>query len=292
MSYFPEFIVKPFRPYLRAILEASGSSAITSNVLYAMRRDSLLSSERNRDPQRLVVHGFRGYSQHDEDGMLQEIFKRIGVTNRIFVEFGVGDGTENNTLYLLLSGWRGLWIDSSEINAASIHRQFSPFLQTEQLTFVRGFVDRDTINGMIHKAGRSGEIDLLSIDIDGNDYWVWDAISIIQPRAVVIEYNAVFRPPLALVAEYNKDFVWNGTSYYGASLKAMESLGSRKGYALVGCSLSGINAFFVKHDLAQDKFCTPFTAENHFEPPRFGFYKVGALDMHPAGVGKYEIVPR
>ena len=140
--------------------------------------------------------------------MLQEIFKRIGVTNRIFVEFGVGDGTENNTLYLLLSGWRGLWIDSNEINAASIHRQFSPFLQTEQLTFVHGFVDRDTINDMIHKAGRSGEIEtLLSIDIDGNDYWVWDAISIIQPRAVVIEYNAVFRPPLVLVAEYNKDFV-------------------------------------------------------------------------------------
>ena len=69
----------------------------------------------------------------------------------------------------------------------------------------------------------------------------------------------------------------------------MESLGSRKGYALVGCSLSGINAFFVKHDLVQDKFCTPFTAENHFEPPRFGFYKVGALDMHPAGVGNMRL---
>ena len=292
MSYYPEFIIKPFRPYLRALLGAAGSSAITSSVLYAMHRDSLLSSERNRDSKRLLVYGFRGYSQHDEDGMLQEIFQRIGVTNRIFVEFGVGDGTENNTLYLMLSGWTGLWIDGSDTNAASIRRQFSPMLQNKQLAFVHGFVDRETINNTIRKANCSGEIDLLSIDIDGNDYWVWEAIAIIQPRAVVIEYNAVFRPPLALVAEYDKDFVWNGTSYYGASLNALESLGLRKGYALVGCSLSGINAFFVRHDLVQGKFCAPFTAENHFEPPRFGFYKVGALDMHPPGVGKYEILPR
>ena len=107
---------------------------------------------------------------------------------------------------------------------------------------------------------------------------------------MVIEYNAVFRPPLAIVADYNKDFAWNGTSYYGASLKALELLGSRKGYVLVGCSLSGINAFFVRRDLVQDKFCAPCTAENHFEPPRFGFYKVGALDMHPPGVGNYRSV--
>jgi hypothetical protein len=71
---------------------------------------------------------------------------------------------------------------------------------------------------------------------------------------------------------------WDGTSYYGASLKALELIGSRKGYELVGCSLSGINAFFVRRDLVKDSFCAPFTAENHFEPPRFGFYKVGALE--------------
>lgn len=292
MSYFPELIIKPFRPYLRAILQASGSSAITSHVLYAMHRDSLLSSERNRDIKRLLVHGFRGYSQHDEDGMLQEIFQRIGVTNRIFVEFGVGDGTENNTLYLLLSGWKGLWIDGSNANAASIQRQFSPFIQNKRLTFVHAFVDRDTIDKIIQNASFFGEIDLLSVDIDGNDYWVWEALSIVRPRAVVIEYNAVFRPPLALVAEYDKGFIWDGTSYYGASLKALELLGLRKGYALIGCSLSGINAFFVRHDLTQSKFCAPFTAENHFEPPRFGFYKAGALDMHPPGVGRYEIISK
>jgi hypothetical protein len=290
MSLVPNFVRKLLRPYLGAILETRGYAALTSNALYAMQRESLLSNERNRDPKRLLSHGFRGYSQHDEDGMIQEIFKRIGVSNRVFVEFGVGDGTENNTVYLMLSGWRGLWIDGSEVNATAIRRQFSSFIQTGQLRFVQGFVDRDSINGIIEKTDLSGEIDLLSIDIDGNDYWVWQVISVVRPRAVVIEYNAVFRPPIAVVAEYDKKFVWKGTSYYGASLKALESLGSRKGYALIGCSLSGINALFVRQDLVEDKFCSPFTAENHFEPPRFGFYKIGAVDMHPPGVGKYENV--
>jgi hypothetical protein len=290
MSFVPEFLLKPLRPYLRAILETREHAALASNALYAMQRDLLLSNERGRDPKRLLAHGFRAYSQHDEDGMIQEIFKRIGVTNQIFVEFGVGDGTENNTVYLMMSGWRGLWIDGSEANATAIRSKFSSFIETGELGFVRGFVDRDSINEIIGKANHSGEIDLLSIDIDGNDYWVWEAISVVQPRAVAIEYNAVLRPPLSVVAKYDKDFVWKGTSYYGASLKALESLGLRKGYVLVGCSLSGINAFFVRQDLVGDKFCAPYTAENHFEPPRFGFYKIGAVDMHPLGIGRYERV--
>jgi hypothetical protein len=287
MSFFPEFMIKPFRPYLRAILDARGSAALTATVLYAAYRESLLLTERSRDPKRLLTYGFRAYSQNDEDGMIQEIFRRIGVSSRVFVEFGVGDGSENNTLYLMLSGWRGLWIDGSDSNAASIRQQFAPFIQSGQLAFLQRFVDRDGIDGIIGGSGFCGEIDLLSIDIDGNDYWVWQAISVVQPRIVVIEYNAVFRPPLAVVAKYDKAFVWSGTSYYGASLSALESLGSQKGYDLVGCSLSGINAFFVRHDLVRDSFCAPFTAENHFEPPRYGFYRIGALDTHPPGVGEY-----
>jgi hypothetical protein len=290
MSIFPEFIIKPFRPYLRAILGTQGSASLTNTVLYSMYRESLLSCERNRDPKRLLTYGFRAYSQHDEDGMIHEIFQRIGVSNQTFLEFGVGDGTENNTLYLLLAGWRGLWIDGNDANGASINRRFASFVQSGKLTFLHRFVNRDSINEIIEKGNLSGEIDLLSIDIDGNDYWVWEALSQVQPRVVVVEYNAVFRPPIAVVADYDENFVWDGTSYYGASLKALESLASLKGYVLVGSSLSGINAFFVKRDLVVDKFCAPFTAENHFEPPRFGFYKIGAFDMHPPGIGNYQKV--
>ncbi len=290
MSIFPEFLIKPLRPYLRAILDAPGYAALTATALYAMQRQQLLSSERNRDPKRLLAYGFRGYSQCDEDGMLQEILHRIGISNQTFVEFGVGDGTENNTLYLLLSGWKGLWIDGNEANSAKITRQLAPFIKSGKLTFLQRFIDRDSINEVIGNGGFSGEIDLLSIDIDGNDYWVWEALSVVRPRALVIEYNPVFRPPLAVVSEYDRNHVWNGTSYGGASLKALEMLASKKGYELVGCALSGINAFFVRRDLVKEKFCAPFTAENHFEPPRFGFYKIGALDMHPTGVGNYQIL--
>jgi hypothetical protein len=288
MSIFPKFIVKPLLPYLTAILEARDSAALSRTALYAMRRDLLLKSERCRDSKRLLASGFRGYSQHDEDGMIQEIFRRIGVSNKVFVEFGVGDGTENNTLYLLLSGWQGLWIDGSETNAISINQHFAAFMQAKQLVFRHEFVNRETINQIIGDAALPGSIDLLSIDIDGNDYWTWEAISVVQPRVVVIEYNAVFRPPLVLVADYDKDFSWNGTSYHGASLSALESLGTKKGYALVGCSLSGVNAFFVKRDLVKDLFCAPFTAENHFEPPRLGFGMFGTFDMHPPGAGRFQ----
>src|ERR1700681_163101 len=135
MSIFPEFMLKPFRPYLRAVLDARQSAALTNTVLYEMYRQSLLSSERNRDPKRLLAHGFRGYSQHDEDGMIQEIFQRIGVSNRVFFEFGVGDGTENNTLYLMLTGWRGIWIDGSQNNEISIRKRFESFIQSGQLLF-------------------------------------------------------------------------------------------------------------------------------------------------------------
>jgi len=290
MSIFPEFIIKPFRPYLRAILGVQVSLALTNTVLYSMYRESLLSSERNRDPKRLLTYGFRAYSQHDEDGMINEIFQRIGVSNKTFLEFGVGDGTENNTLYLLLAGWRGLWIDGNDKNAASINQKFFSFIQSDKLKFQHRFVDRNSINEIIEKGKLSGEIDLLSIDIDGNDYWVWEALAQVQPRVVVVEYNAVFRPPIAIVTDYDKQFLWDGTSHYGASLKALELLASKKGYVLVGCSLLGINAFFVRRDLVADKFCDPFTAENHFEPPRFGFYKIGALDMHPPGIGNYQNV--
>jgi hypothetical protein len=173
MSFLPKFMIEPVRPYLYATLAYFRRSERllrgTSTVLHAMYRESLLSTERNRDPKRLLTHGFHAYSQTDEDGMIQEIFRRIGVSSRIFVELGVGDGNENNTLYLMLSGWRGLWIEAGESNAASIGQRFASFIQSKQLTFLQNFVTRETINQVIGDSGFSGEIDLLSIDIDGND---------------------------------------------------------------------------------------------------------------------------
>ena len=123
-------------------------------------------------------------------------------------------------------------------------------------------IDRENVNRLLDSHQR--EVDLLSIDIDMNDYWVWEGLEVIRPRVVVIEYNALIRPPIAKVVPYNPTISWSGGSYFGASLCALQSLGERKGYCLVGCNLTGVNAFFVRRDLVQDRFMEPFTAETHY----------------------------
>jgi hypothetical protein len=109
---------------------------------------------------------------------------------------------------------------------------------------------------------------LLSIDIDGNDYWVWRAIEAVSPRVIIIEYNATFAPPLCNVVPYKADRIYGGTNYFGTSLCALAKLGDSKGYNLVGCSFRGNNAMFVRKELCDDKFKFPYTAEEHYEPIR------------------------
>ena len=109
----------------------------------------------------------------------------------------------------------------------------------------------------------------LSLDIDRNTYWVWEALTSIRPRVVVIEYNALYPPPVDWIVEYRAERAWKGTSYFGASLCAYERLGREKRYALVGCSLNGVNAFFVREELCGDLFDAPFTAARHYEPVRY-----------------------
>ncbi len=234
--------------------------------------DHELAKPRHADPKRLLRYGFKLYSQCDEDGIIQEIFRRVGVTNRCFVEFGVEAGTECNTAKLLVEGWNGLWIEGNPQQAPRIRTTFGPLLGNGRLKLVEAFVVAENIDGLLEKGGVSGEIDLLSIDIDNNDYWVWKAINRINPRVVAIEYNAALRPPMSLVVPYQPDRAWDySTSYFGASLEAFVRLGRSKGYRLVGCNFSGVNAFFVRDDIAKDHFLDPATSEEHYEPPRYFF---------------------
>ena len=215
------------------------------------------------DPLYLDKFGYKVYSQNDEDGIIQEIFKRIGTTNKIFIEFGVNDGLESNCHFLLFNGWEGLWIEGCEENFNRLKNNFSKPLSKKQLTAINAFITVDNINKLISEDGKvNGEIDLLSIDIDGNDYWIWEKINCIHPRVVVIEYNAKFPPPCEWVMEYNSNHIWDSSDKHGASLKSLEVLGNRLGYALVGTNRNGINAFFVKKELAEGLFAEPATAEN------------------------------
>lgn len=242
-----------------------------------------LAQPRYADPKRLLRHGFKVYSQHDEDGIIQEIFRRIGTSVRTFVEFGVESGVECNTVKLLVEGWRGLWIEANAQACNGIKANFEAFLKEKRLTLTQSLVTAENINGLIEKAGFEGEIDILSIDIDFNDYWVWKAIETVSPRVVAIEYNAGLRPPMSLTVPYQPNRAGDGTNFFGASLEALVRLGRQKNYRVVGCNISGSNAFFVREDLCADHFIEPATAEEHYEPPRhfFSFLLAGPQAPKP-----------
>jgi len=270
------------------------SVARRTESLYAqlatMHRQSLLEAERSTDPKLLTPYGYSAFSQNDEDGMIQELFKRIGTTNRFFFEFGCGNGLESNSTYLLFTGWSGVWLDGSSKKLHAAQKQFASYAKAGRIKIRHAFITAENIHDVIKELGILPEPDLLSIDIDGNDYWVWKALELegIRPRVVIIEYNATFRPPHKVVQTYNPARLYRGDNYYGSSLKALEELGRAKGYALVGCSYSGINAFFVRTDLTGDSFSEPFTAEHHFRPPHWDAF-VRGFNRPPRGAGNYEV---
>ena len=140
-----------------------------------------MAKPRHADPRRLLRYGFKTYAQNDEDGIIQEIFRRIGATARTFVEFGVESGVECNSAKLLVEGWRGLWIEARSDHGNVIRRRFAPFLDRRKLTLLESLVNAENIDALLAEGGMAGEIDLLSIDIDYNDYWVWKAVTAVRP---------------------------------------------------------------------------------------------------------------
>jgi hypothetical protein len=208
----------------------------------------------NPGPGVLADYEFRVFSQWGEDGIIQHLLKCVDVDKDIFVEFGVSDYLESNTRFLLVNNnWTGLVLDSSEEFIGKLRR--SAISWQHNLIAVQAFVTRDNINELIAARGINGDIGLLSIDIDGNDYWVWEAMDVVKPVIVIIEYNHRFGSELAVTIPYDEKFR-RGENYpliyFGASLAALCRLASRKGYAFVGCNRNGVNAFFVRREKMPD----------------------------------------
>ncbi|MFG0212417.1 hypothetical protein ACFU8X_04890 [Brevibacillus porteri] len=223
----------------------------------------------------------RVFSQNGEDGIIEEIFSRIGTTNRYCVEFGVGDGSECMIKNLVTQhGWSGLAMEGDLNSCKKMSADYAPH---PQLMIKCESITRENIVSLFEDNGVPKEFDLLSIDIDGNDYWVWQALSTYTPRLVVIEYNAAFSPPQKMVIEYQPDFKWGGTTYFGASLSSLAILGNRLGYALVGTDSKGVNAFFLRHDLLRQSGFSELTPEQAYHPPRYGKYEGG----HPHQSGPH-----
>jgi hypothetical protein len=198
--------------------------------------------------------GFRKYSQYEEDGILLYIFSLIPILNRRCVEVCAGNGRECNTANLIINhGWWGHLFDGDPRNVASGRRFFANCRNTALLppAFTHAWITAENVNQLIKDSGASGEIDLLSLDIDGMDYWIWKAINVIQPRVVVCEIHNPIPPTEPLTVPYKADFVCEDENYRGASLLAMTKLGRERGYRLVGTHRYGFNAFFVRDDLGK-----------------------------------------
>ena len=272
---------------LRAFLlgDIIHSAVATSIMAREQYIKALLSETRYQDDRTLSRYGFKVYSQNDEDCIIQEIYTRIGFGSKTFVEFGVENGLQNNTLKLLLDGWRGLWIEGSKPDVTKIQQTFRDVIEQNRLHVRQAFIDRNNINQLIGETFQ-GEIDFLSIDIDGNDVYILEALDVVRPRVIVIEYNGKFPPPMNVAQVYNPAHHWRGKDYGGASLAAITVVAERKGYALVGCNITGVNAFLVRSDLLGDRFCPPFTAERHYEPARY-FLAPTFVAGHRADWGPY-----
>ena len=244
---------------------ASASEALLGHAFYFAR-----------DPKSVINwYELRVYSQNGEDGILLYIFSKIGVTNRTFVEFGVGEGKQCNTANLCLNfGWHGLMMDGSRSHAYSALRYYRRLGKgAADVKILHCNVTAENINSTLLENGLGGDIDLLSIDIDGNDYWVWKAIDGIAPRVVVIEYNALLGYSQSSTVKYEPNFERFGTDrsgiYHGASLAALERLGASKGYVLLGCDSSGVNAFFVRKDLALGTIATVSPKDAYYPSARW-----------------------
>ena len=194
----------------------------------------------------------RVFSQNGEDGVIAEIAARIGTGEPFFVEFGVESGHEGNCVYLAdVAGWPGLFIEADADSFALLEDKYRG---NDRVRTTHASVTADNVQALFAAAGVPTEPTVLSIDVDGCDYWIWDSIVDFRPRIVVIEYNSALDPRRRLVQPAEHTKAWDGSNYYGASLGALRMLGERKGYRLVHTDLCAVNAFFVREDLAGGRF--------------------------------------
>lgn len=242
-------IWRKVRNWLPVFGEAFAAPSV-KQALIEQEIDALKAQVQRRTPDNPALMGFKVYSQVDEDGIIEELFRRIGDGQRSFVEIGCGNGTENNTHYLALKGWKGVWVDGSSDNVGAIGQAIpldSPRLLVEQM-----FVTRDNIAAAAQKwlTRLGGTLDLFSLDIDGNDAAVLEQVlTVVQPRVLVLEYNGKYPPPLKLSVKYDPQHAWQVDDYFGSSLQVFVDLLEGR-YVLVSCGVAGANAYFVRADLA------------------------------------------
>ena len=244
---------------------------LINKALVEINYNNIIKSKKYSEPKNLINFGFKVYSQSDEDGILEEIFKRIGISQKKFIELGVQDGKECNTTYLLKSGWSGLWVDMST-DENKLRLDFRNYIK-ENLNFKKERITKKNVNQIIYGFySDNDEIDLLSIDLGINTYHILSEIKV-NPRVIVTEYNAKLRDKIEWIADYDEKKQWSGDDNFGASLNSFKIMLEKKGYYLVCCNIIGVNAFFVRKDLINSEFINDFSSSYHYEPLKLWLLK-------------------
>lgn len=195
------------------------------------------------------------FSQFGDDGIIQWLTQNLDIRNKTFIEFGVEDYSESNTRFLMMNdNWSGFVMDGSELNIKKLRSSY--YYWKYDLNSKAVFIDKDNINNLIKEQAFHKEVGLLHIDLDGIDYYVWDAINVIEPIIVVVEYNSIFGKDRPLSVIYDPGFIRNTAHYsgllWGTSIKSLYQLGQEKGYSFIGCNDSGNNAYFIRNDKLND----------------------------------------
>jgi len=215
----------------------------------------------------LMDYEFKIFSQWGEDGIIQHLCKSVAIKNRTFIEFGVECFFESNCRFLQMKdNWSGFVMDGSLENIRKLKSSY--FYWKYDLQAIAAFVTRENINDLLAQSGFDEDLGILSIDLDGNDYHILDAITHFKPRILICEYNSVFgevrKISIPYDAAFNRTRGHYSNLYFGASLAAITHLANIKGYSLVGTNSAGGNAFFVRNDLVTDKVTAVTSAEAYF----------------------------
>lgn len=268
--------------FLKKILKFNKTTVI-NNVVSNKETNKLLSNTmiqngriwtqlllQNKNIKSLQETEFKVFSQWGDDGIIQYLVNYLDIDNKTFIEFGVEDYLESNTRFLLIKdNWSGLIMDGSESHVSKIKND--EIYWKYDLIAKSSFITAENINQLITEEDINGKIGLLHIDIDGNDYWIWKALKVVEPIIMIVEYNSIFGYERAITIPYKADFVTSvahfSNLYFGSSILSLCDLAEERGYAFVGSNTAGNNAYFIKNEFLKN--LKPLTAKEGYVESKF-----------------------
>ena len=248
-------LVNRFRKKIRDLLD---SNSLVESERQKLLMGKILSNQiKNEEFQvkSLKDVEFSIFSQFGDDGIIQWLIQNLEIPHKTFIEFGVEDFSESNSRFLMMNdNWSGFVMDGSELNIKNLKSSY--YYWKYELASKAVFINKDNINDLIQEQEFNREVGLLHIDIDGNDYYIWDEINVIEPIIVIAEFNGIFGKDRPLSVIYDKNFIRNNFHYsnllFGSSIKSLYQLAEEKGYSFIGCNSGGNNAYFVRTDKLND----------------------------------------